>query len=105
MEKDTTSADRNRIQQQFLRATIVSLSDGMALARLDGELRMERSFYPGRNNYNPIKATLIGFMDFKPGRGAIESLAVATEKATFGPDDFTAALHTLTGASVAEKKP
>lgn len=103
--EDTTSADRNRIEQQFLKATVISLSDGVALARLDGELQMERSFYPGRTNYKPIKATLIGFMDFKPGRGTIESLAVATEKATYGPEDFTAALHSLTGASVAEKKP
>jgi hypothetical protein len=103
--EDTTSADRNRIEQQFLKATLISLSDGVALARLDGELRMERSFYPGRANYKPIKATLIGFMDFKPARGTIESLAVATEKATYGPEDFTAALHSLTGASVAEKKP
>jgi hypothetical protein len=103
--EDTTSADRNRIEQQFLKATLVSVTDGAALARLDGELRMERSFYPGHKNYDAIKATLIGFMDFKPGGRTIESLAMATEKATFGSENFTAALHTLTGASVAEKKP
>jgi len=66
---------------------------------------MERSFYPGRKNYEPIKATLIGYMDFKPARGTIESLALTTEKATFGSEDFTAALHSLTSASMAENAP
>jgi|SRR5579872_4532445 len=103
--EDTTSADRNRIEQQSLQVTVVSMSGGMAFARLSGKLRMERSFYPGRTDYKPLEATIIGFMDFDPTHRRIESFALATEKATYGSDGFVAALHALTGAGMTEKKP
>ena len=54
--EDISSADRNSIELQWLRGTVISASGGTALAKLEGALKMKRSFYPGRDDYKPIKS-------------------------------------------------
>jgi len=94
--EDTSSADRNRIERQSLKAAVISAKGGIVLARLDGSLRMLRSFYPGRDDYKPVEATLTGFIDFDPATGQIQTLALVTEKATYGSESFGAGMHTVT---------
>src|SRR2546427_300682 len=65
---------------------------GPLLAQLDGDLRVQRRFYAGREGYKTGNATLVGFMDFDPAHQRIESLVLVTEKATYGTEGFGAAL-------------
>jgi len=94
--EDTSSADRNRMERQSLKATLVSSNGGVVLARLDGSLRMLRTFYPGREDYKPVEATVTGFLDFDSASRQIRTIALVTEKATFGEEEFGAGLHTVT---------
>ena len=103
--EDTSSADRNRIDEHSLTATMLETKNGTLLVRLDGLLRMHRSFYPGRSDYKPVEARLVGFMDINTAGRRIETMALVTEKGRYGAEEFGAALHTSAGAGMDEKKP
>lgn len=93
--EDTSSAERNRIDSQSLRATVVSCDSEMCRARLDGSLRMKRTFYPNKEDNNFVNAVLLGYMEFEPGTRRIQKLRLATRKATYGEEEFSAALRSL----------
>lgn len=73
---------KNRIDEQSARATIVSVQNGVARARVDGRLRMKHPFYH-KDDDNAVNATFVGFMEFAP-RSGITSLKLVTERATYG---------------------
>lgn len=96
--EETSNADRNRIDHASLKATVVSIENGMARARLDGTLKMKHTFYPGKQDNNFVNATLLGFMDFEPDKHRIETFRLVTSKATYGAEDatdFGAALRSM----------
>ncbi len=74
----------NRLERAALRGKVTDVRDGVARARLEGELRMKHSFYPGKKDDNEVDATLIGYLDFAADRSAVRALRIATEKATYG---------------------
>jgi len=71
------------------------MEGGMARARIDASLKMLHSFYPGRNSGELVEAKLMGFMDFSPGERSIQRLRLVTEKATYGDEQFDAALRSV----------
>jgi len=101
--EDISSADRNRIELQWLRGTVISASGSTALAKLEGALMMQRSFYPGRDDYKPINATLVGFLEFSPAARKVESMALVTEKASYGEEEFGAGMHSVSSSPAPEK--
>jgi len=101
--EDISSADRNRIELQSLRGTVISASGDATLAKLEGSLKMKRSFYPGRDDYKPINATLVGFLEFSPAAHRVESMALVTEKASYGDEEFGAGMHSVSSAPAPEK--
>jgi len=84
---------KNRIDRQELKATVLSVKDGVARARLDGSLRMKHPFYH-KDDDNFVEATLVGFFDFDPG-SKIRTLQLATVKATYGRPVFGAVVRSL----------
>jgi hypothetical protein len=78
----------NRIDRQTLRATVVSVRDGVARARLEGSLRMKHPFYPKREDGRFVDASLVGFLEFETSGARIRSLQLATEQATYGQTLF-----------------
>jgi hypothetical protein len=98
MEETGTNDDRSRIEKASLRATVVSVSAPGVQVRLDGVLRMKRSFYARHDDDNYVEATLIGLLEFAAGSRRITDLELVTEKASYGagnPEEFGAALSTL----------
>lgn len=73
---------KNRIDDQSARATILTMRNGVARARVDGRLRMKHPFYHKADD-NFVSATFVGFVDFAPGSRII-SLKIVTERATYG---------------------
>lgn len=93
-----TNVDRSRIERGSLRATVVSVSEGIARVRLDGTLRMKHSFYTRQDDGNFVNAVLLGWMEFDTGRHQITTFELVTQKATYGatdPEEFDAALSSL----------
>ena len=84
----------NRIDRQALKATVVSLREGMARARIDGSLKMKHSFDQRGDDYF-VEAVLVGFVDFDPVKKQIKSLRLVTDKATYFKGDFGVAVRSM----------
>ncbi len=98
--EEKNSAERGRIDQQSLRLTLVSEADGVAIARIDGSLRMKRTFAPSRQDNNFVNAILVGFMEFEPGKQRIRRLRLVTQKAVYAQEEFAAGLRSLSPEEV-----
>jgi hypothetical protein len=96
---EINSADRGRIDQYSLRATVLTLENGAACARIDGRLVMKQPFTPGHDDDNFVRATLLGFVNFNVERREIQALRLVTTKAFYGPgsgdEDFKAVLRSM----------
>ncbi|HLK56659.1 MAG TPA: hypothetical protein VKU00_08850 [Chthonomonadaceae bacterium] len=79
---------KNRIDHLELNATVVSVQKGVAHVRLEGSLRMHHQFYPGKPDNNMVDATVVGYLDFEPGKSQIRSFQMTTDKATYANEDF-----------------
>jgi RNA polymerase sigma-70 factor (ECF subfamily) len=83
---------RNRFDETSLTVTFVSPS----LARLDGRLRMARSFTQfSKTEERPIQATLQGYLETDPERSTIRSLRMIAKDASFGRERFAVALRSI----------
>jgi hypothetical protein len=94
-QTENNDVRKNRITAQALRATVLSVKDGVARARLDGRLTMKHSFYH-RDDDNVVEATLLGVLDFEPGKKQIRSLQLVTDRATYGRSEFGVAVRLIT---------
>ena len=74
---------KNRIDDQTLRATVLSAEDRVVRARLDGSLRMKHTFYH-KDDGNFVDATLVGILEFEPATARIRSLRLVTSQAVYG---------------------
>lgn len=85
----------NRIDQQTMKATAVSIKDGIVRARIEGSLKMKHSAGPTTNDNSFVEATFEGFMDFEPAKNRIKSLQLVTDKATYFGGDFGVAVRSV----------
>jgi hypothetical protein len=91
----------NRIDRQRLRATIVSVRDGIVRAHIDGSLKMKHAFYPHRDDQNFVDAKIIGYMDFELATPRIVGLRLVTDEATYGGNShhFGVAVRSVASSS------
>ncbi len=89
---ENNNVSKNRIDRQELKATVVSVKDGIARARIDGGLRMKHTFYH-RDDDNFVEATLLGFLDVDVATGRILNTQLITTDATYGRIRFGMALR------------
>ena len=82
---------KNVFAKRSLKGTIVSVDKGVTRARLSGEMKMEHSFYH-KPDGKTVEATVIGFIDFVPGKGEVSSLQLVTNEATYGGGKFAVAV-------------
>jgi hypothetical protein len=86
---------QNRIEKQSLKATILSLRDGVARIRIDGDLRMKHHFLSIKDDNRFVEASVVGFIDFEPEGRKIRSMRLVTDKATYAESDFGVALRSV----------
>ena len=84
----------NKVQEQRMTATVLSVSNGVALARLDGRLRMKHSFYH-KEDGNVVDANLVGYIEFDTERRHIRKLRLATDTAAYGGGTFAVAIRSV----------
>jgi hypothetical protein len=89
--EDCSDRDRNTVEKQSLRATALSTDGGTLRLRLDGSLRMKRTFYPNHKDERRVEATLIGYADVRDG--GVISLRLVTDKATYAKENFSVAVR------------
>lgn len=81
-QTENNDVRKNKIERIALKATVVTSSDGVARARLDGQLLMRHPFYH-KDTPDMVDATVIGYVDFDAKAKAVRQLKLATTKATY----------------------
>ena len=93
-QTENNDVRKNEIQHIALKATAVSTTDGVARARLDGSLRMIHPFYH-RKVDDVVVATVVGYVDFEPGSRRVETLKLATDRATYRGGGFDVGVESV----------
>jgi hypothetical protein len=91
---ENNDASKNRFLGQKLTATVTSVNGSSARARIDGNFRMEHSFYhkpDGKIAEGPV----IGFVDFTPANRRVTGLHLLSEKAAYGGGTFAVAVRSI----------
>jgi hypothetical protein len=83
---------KNEIREQVLTGKVLAVKDGVATARLDGRLVMRHDFYH-KPDGQVVETGLLGYIEFEPATGAIRSLRLATDGATYGGGKFGVAVR------------
>jgi hypothetical protein len=91
-ETENNDISKNRIDEQAVRATVVSVTDGVARARLDGRLRMKHPFYH-KDDDRVVNADLLGYVEFDVTRPHVRALRLVTTRATYGRGEFAVAVR------------
>ncbi len=91
---ENNDISKNQIEHQELKATLLSIKDDNAHARLDGRLKMKHWFYH-KDDGNTVDATLVGYLDFAVDRSKIISLRLVTEKASYNNGTFGVAVRSV----------
>src|SRR6266446_4826715 len=91
---ENNDLSRNRFERQSMKATAISVHNGVARARIEGELKMQHSFYH-KEDGKAVEATVVGFIDFEPSSRTIRSFQLVTDQATYGGGTFGVAVRSL----------
>jgi hypothetical protein len=91
---ENNDVSKNKFERQSLKATVVSINEGVARARLEGDMKMEHWFYH-KPDGKFVEATVVGFVDFHPAKKEIGSLRLVTDEATYGGGKFAIGLRSL----------
>src|SRR5438132_1220262 len=94
-QTENNHATTDRIEKQSLMTKVLSVEGGKVTARIDGILRMQHVFYPGRNNPDSVQATVVGVLTFPVGKPGVPSLQLVTAKAAHGKRTFAVAVRSL----------
>ena len=82
--------EANKILEQHITSRIISVESGVARARLDGHLTMDRGHAPHAGTTERIEASLVGYLDFDVQKRSILAFKLVTNKATSDGQDFMA---------------
>jgi hypothetical protein len=92
-QTENNDARTDRIEKHSLTAKALTVKDGVVTARIDGFVRMQHVFYPGRKDAQPLGAEVVGVLTFAPDKPP--SLQLTTTKAAHGQRPFTVAVRTV----------
>ena len=92
-QTENNDARLDRLQQYSLKAKVLTVRDGLVTARIDGFVTMQHTFYPGRNDPQPLAAEVVGVLTFAPDSSP--SLQLVTTQAQHGRRAFTVAVRTV----------
>jgi len=65
------------------RLTLVALDGSLGRARIDAQVRLTHSFYPGRPSNETASSQLAGFADFDVTERRVQRLRIVTRKAEY----------------------
>jgi hypothetical protein len=92
-QTENNDANPDRIQQYSLTAKVLTVKDDLVTARIDGFVRGQHVFYPGRKDAQPLGADVVGVLTYAPGK--LPGLQLATTIAQHGTRFFTVAVRTV----------
>jgi hypothetical protein len=94
-QTENNDVSTHRFERRRLRATIESVKNGIAHARLEGDLRMTHRFYPGKKDDNMVEATAVGYFEFEPALHHVRRFRLVTDRATYGNGTLEVAVRSV----------
>lgn len=95
-QTENNDVRKNRIDRIALKATAVSVGGGVVRARLDGRLLMQHPFYH-QETPDMVDATVVGYLEFRPGGRRVQTLKLATDRATYMKRNFDVGVRSVAG--------
>jgi hypothetical protein len=94
-QTENNDVTTHRFERRTLSGRVLAVEDGVARARVEGELRMSHRFYPGREDSNVVQAKVIGILEFEPATGAVRRFLLVTDGATYGKGGLDVAVRSV----------
>jgi hypothetical protein len=94
-QTENNDVGTHRFERRKLQGRIEVVTDGVAHAVFDGEVRMTHPFYPGRPDGNTVDASVIGYADFDAATRRIRRLRLVTDRATYGTGTLDVAVRSI----------
>lgn len=91
---ENNDLSKNRITDLSFRATVIEWKNGFARARIEGSFAVKHPFYH-QDDPNVASGSVIGYLDFDPGKQSIRSLRLVTDHAHYGKQPFGVAVRSL----------
>jgi hypothetical protein len=85
---------KNKIEEQEVTGTVLSVKAGVVRVRVDGRLRMKHRFYH-REDGNKVEADFSGYLDFDQAAREVRALRLATTEARYGGGRFAVAVRSV----------
>ena len=92
-QTENNDVRKNTIERIALKATVVSIKDGITRARLDGNLFMRHPFYH-KDTPDMVDATVVGYVDFGPA-ATVGAFKLTTVKATYQNRPFDVGVESV----------
>jgi len=89
---ENNDTSKNEILEQEFRLTLLSKNTSSARARIDGRLVMRHDFY-FKPDGNTVKTNVIGYLDWEPSTGQVQSFRLVTDGASYGGGEFAVAVR------------
>ena len=97
------SYHKSEVVEQSLKATVVSVEKGVARARIEGRLKLKHgtldfSVSPPKPLDEFAAMSIVGYLDFEPGKRDVRSLRLLADKATArkGQVEYSVGLRSMT---------
>lgn len=89
---ENNDVTKNKIQEQSVTASVLSVAGGIVKVRLEGRLVMEHWFYH-KPDGKTVDCTFAGYLEYEPKRRKIRTFQIATEQAKYGGGTFGVAVR------------
>jgi len=93
--EEKTGVNRSRVDIADLKMTLVTVENGRARAKIEGQVKLMHSFYPGGKSEDFAISILSGYMDFDMTEGVIQRLRIVTDKALYNQNPFRASVISM----------
>jgi hypothetical protein len=94
-QTENNDVTTHRFERRSLSGQVLEVKDGVARARVEGELEMSHRFYPGREDSNVVRAKVIGSLEFEPATGSVRRFLLVTAVATYGKGGLDVAVRSV----------
>jgi len=102
--EETRRTNRSRVEAADFRLTLVTRTESLARARIDGKVRLLHSFYPGHPAEDFATSELTGFADFDIANRQVQRFRMVTGKAVYKDLPFGCSLVSVSRETLDAQK-
>ena len=87
--------EKGRLDKAELKAKVKSISDGVALIRIDGGMKMKRPFTFAKDDDLFVVADIVGYAEYDVKAKRIRKIELVSEQGTYAKASFGIAVRSL----------